>query len=284
MEHNNKPFNGYDSGTDFWRDNAVRYGIDEATVISIQYIDTNLMRKHSDDERQFCRELFMAMYEATANRIVPAKIVYPYDFKTANDRFETSYYHKNRDFNQDCVNAIDEAISVGCYETNHCNTELAAMSVISLYGFERVNAVLAHKIQRHKSDNRYSDANKEWAEGFSLPENTHTFLSSHAILIEDFTTYTRKLYKDLGAERFALLGKEEHGEFEPVQGYEIIRSIMINDNNGYVLAHNPDAVSPYVCWKLSVSDDGERRYDWGIYGNWQYATDGYNARLFDEFN
>jgi len=59
---------------------------------------------------------------------------------------------------------------------------------------------------------------------------------------------------------------------------------MINKEEGYVIAHNPDAVSPYVCWKLSISDDGERRYDWGIYGDWQYATDGYNARLFVEFN
>jgi len=284
MSSNNKPFSGYDSGADAWRDNAINYGIDEAIIIIRNYLDLNLKREHSDDEKKHCRELFMAMYEATADRIIPTKIVYPYDFKTANDRFEISYYHKNRDFNQDCARAIDEAISTSCYETNFYNLELAAICVISLHGFERVNAVLAHQIQKHKNDGRYSEANKKWAQGFIIQEQTHTFLRSHAVLIDSFATCVRKLYADMGAERFALHGREEHGEFEPVNGYEIIRSIMIDKKEGYVIAHNPDAVSPYVCWKLSISDDGEPRYDWGIYGDWQYATDGYNARLFVEFN
>ena len=284
MEHKNKPFNGYNSGADAWHDYVLSYGLDEAIIISRNYLDMNLKRKVSDDEKQHCCELFAAMYEATANKIVPAKIVYPYGFETASDRWERSCFDRNREFNHDCARAIDEAISAGCYETNYCNTDLAAISVTNEYGFERVNAVLAHHIQKHKSDSRYSDANKKWAQNFVIPNDSHTFLRPHAILIDSFTTYARKLYADLGAERFALLGKEECGGFESVQGYEIIRSIMINNEEGYVLAHNPEAVSPYVCWKISVSDDGERRYDWGIYGDWQYAADGYNARLFSEFN
>ena len=39
-----------------------------------------------------------------------------------------------------------------------------------------------------------------------------------------------------------------------------------------------------ICWKLSISDEGERRYDWGIYGEKQDAIDAYNARLFVEYN
>jgi len=284
MDSNNKPFNGYASGADAWCDNATSYGIDEAIIISRNYLNMNLKRKHSDDERQHCRELFAAMYEATANTLVPAKIVYPYDFKTANNRFETSYYHKNRDMNQACACAIDKAINACRYETNYYNLELAAMYVICEYGFERVNAVLAHQIQKHEYDGRYSHANKKWAKGFTLHENTHVFLNAHAVLIDSFTTHARKLYEVMGAERFALYGREGHGESEPKNGYEIIRSIMIDDNQGYVVAHNPDACDSFVCWKLSISDEGERRYDWGIYGEKQDAIDGFNARLFVEFN
>jgi len=284
MESTSKPFSGYDTGYDFWRDNAVSYGIDEAIIISRNYLDLNLKREHSSDERQFCREIFMAMYEATSNTIIPANIVYPYDFDAAKDRWETSYYHKNRDFNQDCAHAIDQAISASCFRTNYYNLELAAMTVISKHGFQRVNAVMAHQIKKHKSDGRYSTANKRWAQDYIIQEETHTYLNSHAILIEDFTTYARKLYEALDADRFALHGREEHGESEPVNDYKIIRSIMIDNEQGYVIAHNPYAVSPYVCWKLSVSADGERRYDWGIYGDEQDAIDSYNARIFVAFN
>jgi hypothetical protein len=284
MDSINKPFSGYANGTDAWRDNVLSYGIDEAITINRRYLDMQLKFEVSDDEKQFCREIFAAMYEATANKVVPAKLVYPYDFKTANDRWERCCFDRNREMNQECARAIGEAISASCYKTNFYNLELAAMSVINGHGFQRVNAVLAHQIQKHEYDGRYSTANKRWARDFIIPDKSHVFLNPHAILIDGFTTYTRKLYEDLGAERFALLGREEHGESEPVQWYDIIRSIMFNETEGYVIAHNPDGCDPYVCWKLSVSADGERRYDWGIYGEERAAIDAYNARLFKEFN
>jgi predicted transcriptional regulator YdeE len=87
----------------------------------------------------------------------------------------------------------------------------------------------------------------------------------------------------MSAERFALLGKEENGEFEAKNGYEGIRSFMFSETQGFVIAHNPNAVSPYVCWQFTL-DSGRHDYYWGIYGNQQDAIDGYNARLFVKFN
>ena len=284
MNSNNRPVSGYDSGADFWRDNAVRYGIDEADIICSRYIYANMQRENSEDELQFCREIFAAMIEATAGTVNPAKLVYPYDFKTAKDRLEAAYYHKNRELNQACAHAIDRAINKSCYSAYHYNLELAAMSVISGHGFQRVNAVLAHQLQRNEYDGRYSGANKKWAQGFTIDSNAHTHLNAHATLVDSFTRNICKLYEDLDAGRFALLGQEENGEFEPVHGYEITRSLMVDGELGFVIAHNPEAVSPYVCWKLSVNGDGERHYDWGIYGDEQAAIDGYNARLFVQYN
>jgi hypothetical protein len=236
--------------------------------------------ENTDDEKQFCREIFAAMYEATANTVIPSKLVYPYDFKTANGRSETSYYHKNRDMTNDCAKAIDAAIEASCYKTNYYNLELAAMVAISAQGFERVNHILANQIQKHESDRRYSDDNRKWANGVTIPE-ARSYLRSHAILIDDFVKYARKLYEDTGAERFALPGKEEQSE--DVNGYAIIRSIMVDANQGYAIGHNPDAVSPWVCWQFYIRE-GERSYNWGIYGDEQAAIDGYNARLFVKYN
>jgi hypothetical protein len=277
---NDNPINNYTTGGEFWRDNAVKYGIDEAAVICNNYLSMQLQYELPYAEKQFCRQIFTAMYEATADKVCFAKLVYPYDFKTANDRSETSYYHKNRDMNQECARAIDEAIDASCYKTNYYNLELAVMSVVGGHGFNRVNTVLAHQIQKHEHDGRYSEANKKWARSFAIHENSHTFLRSHAILVEDFATYTRKLYTELDAERFALLGNEEHG-YSNI-GYEITRSIMFSDTQGYCIAHNPGAVNPYVCWQFT-EENNHRDYYWGIYGEQQDAIDGYNARLFVKF-
>lgn len=42
MGHNVKTFNGYDTGADFWLDNAVNYGIDEAVIICNSYLSMQL--------------------------------------------------------------------------------------------------------------------------------------------------------------------------------------------------------------------------------------------------
>jgi hypothetical protein len=220
------------------------------------------------------------MYESTADKVFPSRLVYPYDFNKANYREETSYYHKNRSMNQECAHAIDEAITASCYRTYYYNLEIAAMSVIGRHGFNRVNAVLAYHIQKRESDGRYSNSVKKWARHFIIQENTHDFLNSHAVLIDSFADYTRELNTDLGAKCIALPGKEEHGE--DVNGYTVIRTIMIDKQQGYAIAHDA-ADNSYVCWQFMVRD-GKRDYNWGIYGDEQAAVDGYNARLFVQYN
>ena len=158
------------------------------------------------------------------------------------------------------------------------------MSVVGWYDFVRVNAVLAHHIQRHMNDGRYYRGVKKWIKHFTVLEDTHIFLDSHAILVNEFADHIRKLNIDTDAKEYVLPGKEVDGEHEPVHGYDIIRSIMVSDTEGYVIAHNPEAVSHYACWKLGIGDDGERRYDWGRYGDEQAAADAYSARVFVAFN
>lgn len=59
MEYNEKPYNSYNSGTEFWRDNAISYSIEKAVIICKNYLNMQLKSEISDDERQFCREVFI---------------------------------------------------------------------------------------------------------------------------------------------------------------------------------------------------------------------------------
>jgi hypothetical protein len=153
--------NTYNNGADYWRD-LLKTSVDlnAAGLVGSQYIDAIMRRACSDEEMQFCRELFVAMQEDVAALTDPAKLIYPYTIEKAVDRLESSYYHKSRDNNAECAKSIDTIINASCFETYRYNLELAAMVVIQQHGFNRVNAVLAHNLQIHESDGRYSHANK----------------------------------------------------------------------------------------------------------------------------
>jgi len=295
----------YKNGSEMWRDNAMTYGIDEAIVICRNYLDMNLKREHSKDEGQFCRELFSAMYRATADRAVPKNIIYSYNRQIAHERTESSYFHASRELNMKCANGINTLIADSGYKVNFYNLEIAAMRAIQEYGFQRVCTVLAFNYQKRSRDGQFSAINKEWANGFVVPEDGFygIYLQAHPILIDAFCDYVRVLYQELGAERFALPGNEESGEFvggygdedddcEHFGGYGIKRAIITTHGHldseglttGYAIGHNPDAVAPWVCWQFAVRE-GKRVYNNGIYGiDEQDAIDAYNARVFVALN
>ena len=249
----------YDNGKDFWQDTAATHGPDEAATICGDYLNTRLGQELSREETQFCGELFAAMYEATAGRADPAKLVYPYPVQEANERGERPVYFANRDRNGDCARAIDAAIKDSYYKLYHYNMDIAAMSVIHRHGFQRVNAVLAFCVQRSASDGRYSDANKRWAQSFDLPD-IQARLNAHPVLVESFVNHARRLHNELGAERYALPGQPECDEV--VEGYIVTRAITFEDKRGYAIATHPWA--GHVCWQFKT-DNGKRDYFWGHY-------------------
>ena len=67
---------------------------------------------------------------------------------------------------------------------------------------------------------------------------------------------------------------------ETVQGYEIKRSIVFDNDRGVALAENPRAVQPFVTWMFFEDENGERSYEWGHYTtNRQNAESDYHARI-----
>jgi hypothetical protein len=269
----------YKTGAEFWRDTAAGYGLQEADIICGRYLAAQLKMKQPEDERRFCRELFAAMHEDIAGRADPAKLVYPYTLEKAAGRREASYFHRSRELNSECACAVDSAINASCYERDQYNLELAAMSVVQQYGFSRVNAVLAHNLQTHESDGRYSRRNKEWAKGFSLKDGAfhYSYMSAHPILLEDFTKYARKLYDTVDAERFLLPGHPENGIV--VQGYEIVRSVAFDDKRGFAIGLNPNAPAEFVCWQFTA-ENSRRDFSWGTFTtDLGGAADNYAARV-----
>jgi len=277
MNEQSKPH--YETGADFWKDTVARYGKEEALGICGRYLDMQLKRETPADEHQFCRELFTAMYADAAKTTDPAKLVYPYDFKKANDRVETSYYHESRKQNTACIQAIDSAIRDSCYKVNYYNLDIAAMKAVHEFGFERVNMALAKTIQQKEHDGRLSDGNKQWAKEYEVTPKTFdgAYLNSHPILIEDFTKYAREFYTELNAERFALPGKQpEQGDV--IHGYEIIRAVEFNTNRGFAIGLNPYAVNEFVTWQFTT-ENGPRDYYWGNYfDTFSEAAQNYIAR------
>jgi hypothetical protein len=268
----------YETGADFWRDILRSHGLEEGIVICGRYLSAQI-KTDSREEKQFCRELFTAMYEDTARRSNPDKLVYPYDLMTAKERTEIYFYHNSRMINTECAQFIDDAIYKSCRMPNYYNLDMAVMSAVHDYGFERVKAILTYNISERGYDGRFSDINKEWAAAFDHPENAFesAILHAHPILVDGFTKDFRRLYDDLGAERFALPGRDKSGH--AVHGYEIIRSISFDDQRGFAIGHNPEAVLPYVAWQFTA-ENGKQDYYWGNYfNNLTGAAGNYAARV-----
>ena len=269
----------YETGADFFRDTAVSHGTDEALGICGRYLATQLGNEQSREEHQFCRELFTAIHEAAAQHTDPAKLVYPYDFQKASDRAEASFYHDSRKRNAECAHAIDEAIHASCYKVNFYNLDIAAMKAVHDFGFTRVNQVLAHNFQQRGYDGRFSTSNKKWAQDIPVVDKVFggATLDAHPILIESFTNHARKLYEDVGAERFTLPGAPDHSE--DVHGYDIIRAIHFDNQRGFAIGLNPDAVNDYAVWQFTV-ENGKRDFYWGNYSDdLGSAAQNYIARI-----
>ena len=74
---------------------------------------------------------------------------------------------------------------------------------------------------------------------------------------------------------------EDKNQKDTVHGYEIQRAVTFDNNRGFALAENPNAVDPFVTWQFTV-ENGQRDYYWGHYcGNKDTATRDYEHRISD---
>lgn len=60
------------------------------------------------------------------------------------------------------------------------------------------------------------------------------------------------------------LGRPESGE--AVHGYEIIRAVTFDNQRGFAIGLNPNAVKTFVAWQFTM-ENGRRDYYWGHYAD-----------------
>ena len=64
-----------------------------------------------------------------------------------------------------------------------------------------------------------------------------------------------------------------------VHGYELKRSILFENDRGFALGENPQAVQPFATWQFT-EENGKRDYYWGHYTtNSAAATRDYENRV-----
>lgn len=64
-----------------------------------------------------------------------------------------------------------------------------------------------------------------------------------------------------------------------VRGYEIKRSVLFENDRGFALGENPNAVNPFVTWQFT-EENGVRDYYWGHYKNaMESAARDYEIRI-----
>lgn len=129
------------------------------------------------------------------------KILYKWSRAEAERSDEMELWQESYNENCLCARAIEDAI-----KDNYKNYSLdanGAKEVISKYGYDRVNWVLANTVRENTHDGRYSRENKDWAQCFNVPKDGHMWnynftVISHPALVDLFISQARKQWQDLG--------------------------------------------------------------------------------------
>jgi len=135
--------------------------------------------------------------------------VYRHPLEVARENGELDLYLQNRKLNTECTAAIDQAIRDCNYKENHYDLRIAAKTVQSEYGKDRVDWVLADIIQNHMYDGRYSYDNKAWAKCFDIPKKeSGLYPDSHPYILNGFI----ERHREIAQEKPSLLEALEANE------------------------------------------------------------------------
>lgn len=120
--------------------------------------------------------------------------VYPHSADVARQNDELDVFRESNRLNSECAKAVNAAIQGSNYKLYHYDLPAAAQSVIGEYGAERVQWVLAHTLQQKNWDGRFSQNNKEWANGFDIPDLKYSSFSieTHSAILDGFVNQVRK--------------------------------------------------------------------------------------------
>lgn len=155
----------------------------------------------------------------TDNSDVP---VYYESFGYAAENGEVDLYRISRQLNEECRNAIEEAIADN-FDGMHLADD-ATKSVVEQFGMERMGYILAYTLNYNNHDGRYSHSNKEWADTTCKGERgnnirTDWIVRSHPAVLNGFVDMYRK---ELAAEQ------QREPEKSFVQQFYVVTDLQTN--------------------------------------------------------
>lgn len=155
----------------------------------------------------------------TDNSDVP---VYYESFAYATKNGEVDLYRISRQLNEECRNAIEEAIADN-FDGMHLADD-ATKSVVEQFGMERMGYILAYTLNYNNHDGRYSHSNKEWADTTCKGERgsnirTDWIVRSHPAVLNGFVDMYRK---ELAVEQ------QQEPEKPFVQQFYVVTDLQTN--------------------------------------------------------
>lgn len=111
---------------------------------------------------------------------------------------ELALWRESHRANVACKKAIEDAIRRdfdGMHLKDNC-----VQSVLSEYGFKRMEWVLANTVQQKPEDGRFRSDNREWANAFNIPKENHNsdfVVGSHPEVLNGFIQNFRQEFDNL---------------------------------------------------------------------------------------
>ena len=116
----------------------------------------------------------------------------------AREHGEIERWRESKAANIACRDAIDKVVAEN-YDGAHLKTDKILDAVVSDFGRERVELVLAATIQEKIHDGRFSNANKEWAKNVPMIDGDKCYMVSdraHSVLLDALTKAFRENYPE----------------------------------------------------------------------------------------
>ncbi len=151
-------------------------------------------------------------------------VFYGHTLSYAAEHGEVDEYLDSHKLDRECKEAIEETIRQN-FDGMHLKGDIVK-PLAEQYGSERMAFVLANTIQQESWDGRFSRDNKEWASGFSIPENIvhgmdmnhELIVSSHPAVLDGFIGMFRS--EVLEQEKELSAGQEKVASGHDVQKLE----------------------------------------------------------------
>ena len=142
--------------------------------------------------------------------------VYRQTASYAREHGEIEMWRESKAANIACRDAIDKAVAEN-YDGAHLKTDKILDAVVSDFGRERVELVLAATIQEKINDGRFSNANKEWAKNVTMIDGDKCYMVSdrtHSVLLDALAKAFRENYLEKKPSVIEQL-KASQAKFQP---------------------------------------------------------------------